>query len=433
MLNISERKKTKKKVELLAPAGSLKKMQYALGYGADAVYCGVPNFSLRARINQFSNKELIAAVDFVRKKRKKIYITLNIYAHQRHLAEIRKHIFFLKKLGVDGIIVSDPGILSLIRANWPACEIHLSTQANTTNLEAVQFWKKQGIRRIILARETTLGDLKEIGAEAKNVELEYFVHGAMCMSYSGRCILSQWMTGRSANLGDCSQPCRWAYKRARPLPSELPELELIDDQGRFGMLVSEDAQGTYFFNSYDLNLIEHVGDLISAGAASLKIEGRAKSVYYVAVVTRAYRQVIDAVEKQVSSKELKKIVQQQKRELSKLAHRGYSTGFLLGREPEHNFDNKTQKGEAQFVGEVEGVKKGLNVLRVHNQLRIEDWLEAVLPEKNVPLKIEQLFDDKMQKVVEAHGGHARRYYVKFDRLLDEFDLVRKITQQTKQD
>lgn len=400
-----------KKIELLAPAGNLSKLKYAITYGADAVYCGVPDFSLRVRINQFSEKDLVEAVKFVHKHKKKIYITLNIYAHNKHLEKIKKHLRFLKKLSIDGIIVSDPGIINLVKRYLPKVEIHLSTQANATNWEAVKLWKKLGVKRVILARELSLEEIKEVGKKVKGVELETFVHGAMCMSYSGRCILSRWMTGRSANLGDCSQPCRWGYRRLGI--REIREIRVVDDQGRYGMDVEEDDHGTYFFNSYDLNLIEHVKDIIDAGVVSLKIEGRAKSVYYVAVVIRAYRKVIDAIEKKVSGKELKKIVEEQKKELSKLIHRGYTTGFLLGQEPEHNFSGKLEGGGWEFVGEVEGQANGLIMARVHNALFASDRVEAVTPEKNIPVKIKKMFDWQKKEVAEAHGGHFRRYYFEF--------------------
>ena len=204
-----------KKIELLAPAGSLQKLKYAINFGADAVYCGMPDFSLRVRINKFSKDDLVEAVKFVHARKKKIYVTLNIYAHNFHLEKIKEHLKFLKKVGVDALIVSDPGIINLIKKYYPEVEIHLSTQANATNLEAVKFWRDLGVSRVILAREVTLSEIEEMRKKVKGVELETFVHGAMCMSYSGRCILSKWMTGRSANLGDCSQPCRWELRGRR--------------------------------------------------------------------------------------------------------------------------------------------------------------------------------------------------------------------------
>ncbi|HAI74349.1 MAG TPA: peptidase U32 [Candidatus Moranbacteria bacterium] len=419
------------KIELLAPAGSLEKLKYAIAYGADAVYCGIPDFSLRVRINHFSEKDLAKAVEYTHKHKKKIYATLNIYAHNRHLEKIKKHILFLKKIKVDGIIASDPGIISLIQKYWSDAEIHLSTQANATNIEAVNFWKKQGIKRIILAREISLSEIKEIKRKTKNIELEYFIHGAMCMSYSGRCILSKWMTDRSANLGDCSQPCRWKYYK---IPSSNFQVQsesdilcasVVDDQKRFEMNVEEDKHGTYFFNSYDMNLIEYIDNLMNAGIISLKIEGRAKSAYYLAIVTRAYRAVIDAIENKLSKKEVAKIIKAQKKELDNLVHRGYSIGFLLGCEPEHNFENRNNIAKYQFVGEVEGSEGKFNVLRVHNQVSLGDKLEAIMPEKNIPIEIKRILDYNKKEVNIANGGHKNRYYFEFDQVLEEMSLVRK--------
>lgn len=407
-----------KKIELLAPAGDLQKLKYALFYGADAVYCGVPDFSLRVRINRFSDKDLKEAVTYVHARGKKIYVTLNIYAHNKHLEKIKKHIQFLRKLKVDAIIASDPGIILLIQKYWPEAEIHLSTQANATNFAAVDFWKKQGVKRIILAREVTLFEIEEIKKKTRNIELEYFVHGAMCMSYSGRCILSKWMTERSGNLGDCSQPCRWGFQ-------EVKTMSVIDDQKRFKLDLEEDRHGTHFFNSYDMNLIAHLFALREAGVGSFKIEGRAKSAYYLAIVTRAYRAVLSALEGEKPEKEIKKIIKEQKDELDNLVHRGYSTGFLLGREPEHNFENKNNIAKFQFVGEVEGAEGKLNILRVHNQIAISDELEVITPEKNSKLKIKKIFDYDKKEVAVANGGHDKRYYFEFDKILEGMSLVRK--------
>ena len=423
-----------KKIELLAPAGDLNKLKYALAFGADAVYCGVPDFSLRVRINRFSDNDLTKAVEYVHARKKKIYVTLNIYAHNQHLEKIKKHIQFLKKLKVDAIIASDPGIILLIQKYWPKCEIHLSTQANVTNFAAVEFWKKQSVKRIILAREVSLSEIKEIKKQTKNIEMEYFVHGAMCMSYSGRCILSKWMTDRSANLGDCSQPCRWEYHETCNMKHETKNaggdnflsMSVIDDQKRYGMDVEEDAHGTYFFNSYDMNLLPHLSDLREAGVESFKIEGRAKSAYYLAIVTRAYRAVLDALENNLPVKETKAIIKKQKIELDNLVHRGYSTGFLLGREPEHNFENKNNPAKFQFVGEVRGVEGNLNILRVHNHVAIGDKLEAITPKENIKLKIKRILDYNKNEVAVADGGHNREYYFEFDKKLESGSLVRKV-------
>jgi len=304
-------------LELLAPAGSPEKLKYALHYGADAVYAGIPDFSLRARINNFDEKTLKAGVEYTHKKGKKIYVTLNIYAHHSHLAKVEKHLKFLKKIKVDGIIVSDPGIIRLIKKYCPETEIHLSTQANATNWQAVKFWHEQGVKRVVLAREVTLEEIREIKKNVPKMELEYFVHGAMCMSYSGRCILSKWMNNRSANLGDCTQPCRWRYHTTCNIKHETKNISVKDERNRFEIDLEEDQHGTYFFNSYDLNLIEHLKDLAEAGVESFKIEGRAKSVYYISIVCRAYQRVISSLGK---GKELIGSVKKSQKDFSTIHH-----------------------------------------------------------------------------------------------------------------
>ncbi|EKE10948.1 MAG: hypothetical protein ACD_15C00171G0004 [uncultured bacterium] len=417
--------KHNKTVELLAPAGNLEKLKYAIAYGADAVYAGVPDFSLRVRINNFTEETLREAVEYVHQHKKKIYITLNIYAHNVHLEKIKKHLKFLKTLKIDGVIVADPGIVMLVKKYLPKTEIHLSTQANVTNAEAVKFWAKAGVKRIVLAREVTLEEIREIKKAVPKMELEYFIHGAMCMSYSGRCILSKWMNDRSANLGDCTQPCRWKYEVKGEDNLETRETSVTDDTKRFQVDLEEDRHGTYFFNSRDMNLSDHIQDLIEAGVDSFKIEGRAKSVYYVSVVTRAYRKIIDAGNK----KNLKQAIKGQQKELDTLTNRGYSKGFLLGVEPEHNFQGKMEGIEYKFVGQVEGKKKIIgktfNVVFVHNEMFLKDSLEAVTPKGTEKIRIKKILSHKMEEMGEAHGGHSNRFLVQFNEVLQEKTLLRR--------
>jgi putative protease len=410
-------------VELLAPAGNLEKLKYAIHYGADAVYAGVPDFSLRARINNFTQDSLREATEFAHKNKKKIYVTLNIYAHNKHLEEIKKHLKFLKTLNVDGVIVADPGIIMLVKKYLPQVEIHLSTQANATNIEAVKFWASAGVKRIVLAREVTLAEIREIKKAVPKMELEVFIHGAMCMSYSGRCILSKWMTGRSANLGDCTQPCRWQYKKTE----RVLETSVIDARDRFEMKLEEDRHGTYFFNSYDLNLLGYVKELVEAGVDSLKIEGRAKSVYYLAIVIRAYKKVLDSLGEK---SKLKQNIKAGQAELLELVNRGYWTGFLLGDEPPHNTESDNFKSQKKFVGEVEGEKivdkKKLCIVRVHNEIFPTDKIEVIDVDKNFAVKIKKIYNDSMEEVEEAHGGHAKRYFFEFDKSLSEKSLLRVV-------
>lgn len=407
-----------KKIELLAPAGNLEKLKYAIHYGADAVYAGMPDFSLRVRINNFTKDTLQEAMGYSHKHKKKIYLTLNIYAHNRHIPEIIEHLKFVKKLKPDGIILSDPGILLLVKKYLPKTEIHLSTQANVTNWQAVKFWRKLGVKRVILAREVTLEEIKEIKKRVPKMELEYFVHGAMCMSYSGRCILSKWMTGRSANLGDCTQPCRWKYKKT----GRVYKSSIVDDKKRYRIDLEEDQHGTYFLNSYDMNMLAHIDKLISAGVDSLKIEGRAKSIYYLSTVVKAYRKIIDYKN---NKKKYAEAMKEGERELNNLVHRGYWTGFLFGDTPPHNIHADNFKSNYKFVGEIEGVKNKLNIVRAHNEVFLKDKLEAITPDNIFSIKIKKIYNNKMELVKEAHGGHEKRYFFEFDKVLPKKALIRK--------
>jgi len=410
----------KKKIELVSPGGNLPKIEYAYYYGADAVYVGYPDFSLRARLNDFSETNLKKAVALARKREKKIYFTLNVYAHERHLAKIKKHLSFIKKIKPDAVIVSDPGILSLVKKHSPKTKIHLSTQANTTNSEAVKFWQSQGVSRIVLAREVTLEEIKMIKKKCPNIELEYFVHGAMCMSLSGRCLLSKWMRDRSANLGDCVQPCRWPYHATRENKEEI--------------ILSEDKNGSYLFNSKDLCLIEHLDKLAKAGVNAFKIEGRTKSVFYAALATKSYRRAINAVEKEKSGKKLNKIVKEEKSELNKLTNREYSTGFLFGKDKwENNFDCSHRRNRWQFVGEICPVKSRkagaplaqFNRVKVHNAIKTGDQLEIITPENIYASRVAEIKNEKAELVVSAHGGNRNIYFVGLSGEFPRGSLLRK--------
>lgn len=428
-------KRRSKKIELLAPAGSIEKLKYAIEYGADAVYAGIPDVSMRSRINTFSEQSLFDAAQYVHARGKKLFVTLNIYAHNYHLAAVEKHLKFLKKIKVDAVIVADPGIIMLVKKHLPDVAIHLSTQANTTNWQAAKFWYDQGISRIVLAREVTLEDIKEIHRKVPKLELEYFVHGAMCMSYSGRCILSKWMSGKSANLGDCTQPCRWGYKEKSKIQSskfknkdEALTMEVEEVQSGRPMELEQDKHGTYFFNSKDLNLLEHLEELKNAGVTSFKIEGRNKSAIYVASVARAYRSVLDAIESKKTAGEIRKTKKSAAKELEKLVNRGYTKGFLLGNEPEHNFAGNQEMGNFQFVGEIMASKGDELTVKIHNALRKDDVLEVIGKEKNIPIKVRSIYDMDREEVASAHGGHGKHYYLKINKKnIEAPSLLRKIT------
>jgi U32 family peptidase len=406
-----------KQVELIAPAGNLEKMRTAFAFGADAVYLGIPDFSLRVRINDFTEAKIKAAILEARKLKKKVYVTINIFAHNRHLAKLPRYLKILKDLSVDALIISDPGIMALVKKSWPKARIHLSTQANCTNWSAAQFWYQQGVKRIILGREVTLDEIKEIHRKCPKLELEYFIHGAMCMAYSGRCFLSKQFTGRSGNLGDCAQPCRWEYF-LREAKETGRELEIVEEE-----------HGTYLLNSKDLCLIKYLDKLAAAGVTSFKIEGRAKSVYYQAVVVNAYRKAIN----QLQIKNYKLRIKETERLFSelntRLVHRGYTTGFLLGKKGEQNIANSHAKSEWEFCGTVIanaprdsatiipgkkyqcllGAGKDapeMMKVRVHNTLKIGDEIEIVRPFMPIlPMKLERMnLAGSGEEITEAHGG-----------------------------
>ena len=382
--------KNNKKIELLAPAGNLDKMKTAISYGADAIYLGIPDFSLRVRINDFDLKKIKEAVDYAHNKKVRVYVTVNIFAHNHHLKKIIPYLKKINQIKPDALIFSDPGILSLLKKYCPKIDLHLSTQANCTNYEAVKFWQKQGVKRIILGRETTLQEIKEIRKNCPKIELEYFVHGAMCMSYSGRCFLSKDFLNRSANLGDCVQPCRWEYDVFIKAKGHDEVLELV-----------EEKHGSYLLNSKDLCLIEHLHDLIKAGLGSFKIEGRAKSVYYLANVIAIYKRAI---------KDKKKIGFLHNELLNKMTHRGYTKGFLLSKKADQNIDNSHFSSDWEFCGQVvfSEKKKDIFVLKikVHNTINQGDLVEIILPDYEIiNFKVDKMLDYKTkQEILEAHGG-----------------------------
>ena len=448
--------------ELLAPAGSFEKLKYALEFRADAVYAGLPDFSLRARINKFDKKQIIEAIRYTHNRDKKIYVTINIFAHNQHLDILKKHLLIYKKDLPDAFIVSDIGVVEIIKKILPNAKIHLSTQANTTNWQTAKFWQKQGVERIILARELTIKEIKEIHKKVPKLELEYFVHGAMCLSYSGRCLLSSWQTGRNSNLGDCAQNCRWKYH----LMEEKRPNEYIPTE--------QDEHGTYLLNSKDLCLIEYLDELKNAGITSFKIEGRAKSVYYLAQVVKAYRTALDINNTNKKNIEIKKL----KGELKKLQNRTFTTGFLFG---ECKFDGQETKfshikEEYEFVGEVidseygicnlefEKLKienkktgtrslkcnkskfkktdssyrlkpglqlpnglKNLVKIKVHNAIFTGDRVEFIQPKgDNIFCKIKNIYDDRtLEKLRSAHGGQDRMVYIEISKKPEISSVMRK--------
>ncbi|MGI6120348.1 MAG: peptidase U32 family protein [Desulfosporosinus sp.] len=327
-----------RKPELLAPAGDWEKLKYALTYGADAVYLGGQMFGLRAYAGNFSFEEMQQAVYRAHALGKKIYVTVNIFAHESDFAGLPRYLKQLEELNVDGAIVSDPGIIVLAQEVAPRLPLHLSTQANCTNSYAAGFWLKQGIERIILARELTLEELRNMRAKVEG-ELEIFIHGAMCMSYSGRCLLSNYLTGRDANRGECTQPCRWGYSL---IEVKRPEQMLP---------IEEDQRGTYIFNSHDLCLLPYLPLLKTIGLDSVKIEGRMKSVHYVASTVKVYRDAIDTLW-DAGEEAFQQKLPQWLEEMDKVSHRDYSPGFLFGKPGanSHNLESSRYVREYDFAG-----------------------------------------------------------------------------------
>lgn len=421
--------KTKKpSLELLAPAGNLLKLKTALSYGADAVYLGIPDFSLRVRINDFDLPKIKLALKYAHERGKKVYVTVNIFAHNKHFGKLEAYLRKLKSLQVDAFIVADPGVLSLIKKIIPRAELHLSTQANCTNLESARFWFSQGVNRVVLGREVTLAEIKAIHRALPKLELEYFIHGAMCMAYSGRCFLSKMFIDRSGNLGDCAQPCRWQYDVNRytvKAKGHEEELELVEEE-----------HGTYLLNSKDLCLLKQLPELIKAGVTSFKIEGRAKSVYYQATVCAVYRRALNLIAKRISASDLKKELSYLYQELeTKLIHRGYTTGFLLGGKAEQNIANSHNKSVWEFCGQAIKIVKSkegqVNLLfKVHNTIKLGDEIEIIGHDYDIiKLKLKKLVSAKTgEKLVEAHGGGgAQECLIELNKdiSLPEFAVLRR--------
>ncbi len=379
----------KKPVELLAPAGNMEKLETALLYGADAVYAGGSDFSLRSKAGNFSLEELHEARKRTRELGRKLYVTLNIFGHNTDLAGIEGYLKELRKVAPDALIISDPGIIWLARLHAPEIPIHLSTQANATNWAACRFWKEQGVERVVLGREVSMPEIREISARGQ-VELEAFVHGAMCMAYSGRCMLSMALTGRSANSGSCTHPCRWEYAVAEK-----------NREGEY-MPVEEDERGTYIFNSKDLCILPWLDRFIDSGITSLKIEGRMKSIHYVATATKAYREALDLI---LSGGDFAGAVPRLMEELSGIGEREYTTGFYLEeRDSQMQMYAPPEKEHLiRFLGKVLEVREdGTLLVEQRNKFSLGEELELLMPYgKNLSLTVEKLINQSGEPVESA--------------------------------
>ena len=375
--------------ELLAPAGNFEKLEIAVHYGADAVYLAGKNFSLRNFSGNFSNEELKEAVSFARHHGIKIYLACNIYSRNHEQKQIRKFLEHAGRINPDAIIISDPGIIMLSKQVIPEIPVHLSTQANTTNINAVKFWHSLGIKRVNLARELSLNEIQEI-CSSGHAEVETFIHGAMCVSYSGRCLLSSFLSGRDSNRGLCSHPCRWKY-------SVVEELR----PGEYHCLM-EDSRGRYIFNSKDLCMIEHIPELIDAGIHALKIEGRMKGINYLATVVKTYRHAIDSY---INDPERYVTDPLWIEELTNIYHREYCTGFYFNL-PDSELLNSTNKHHGQihgFIGKIiECENDNTCRIAVRNRLSKGDTIEILSPAgPGAKIKIDCLYDSKGQEITHA--------------------------------
>jgi putative protease len=403
-----------RKPELLSPAGTYEKMQYAYAFGADAVYAGVPRFSLRTRENDFTQEKLKQALEYAHRIGKQFYLTMNIFPHNRKVDSFLKSLDTIARLKPDALIMSDPGMIIEAREKYPDLIIHLSTQANTINWRSVKFWKDLGLKRIILSRELSIDEIKEIKQRVPDIELETFIHGAICIAYSGRCLLSNYFTHRDANQGSCTNACRWQYNLYQEPKEKITEDDeylplnhsyYIEETERPDSLmpIDEDEHGTYIMNAKDLSTIGIINELTEAGIDSFKIEGRTKSVYYVSIVTRAYRRAIDEVLMGSKVDELTK------QEVKAVANRGYVSGFL-----EKNPVDRGQNYEAShsndhthtFTGIIDNYDKDTKkaVIRVRNRFQKGDRLELVILDKTIPFKVETIEDLEGNSLDVAHGG-----------------------------
>ena len=403
------------KPELLAPAGNLEKLKVAVMYGADAVYVGGLKYGLRTGAQNFTLDELTEGINFAHERGKRVYLTLNIIPHNDDLEGLPGYVKQLKGLLLDGIIISDPGIMSIVKDIIPEMEIHLSTQTSTTSYAAVNFWYQQGIRRIILARELSLVEIKEIIEKTPDdMKIETFVHGAMCISYSGRCLLSNYMTGRDANRGSCAHPCRWKY-------------HLVEEKrpGEY-FPVTEDEKGAYFFNSKDLCMIEHIPSLIDAGISAFKIEGRMKSAYYVANIVKAYRHVIDNY---LSNPEGYRFDEKWLNEIKKTSNRCFTHGFYFNHPDgdEQRYDSSAYIKTYDFIGIIHHYDKNTKIAAMEqkNRLFTGDEIEIFGPDDDFfTQKIVKMWNEEGEEIeVAPHAQQIVR--IKMEKPVKPWYIIRK--------
>ncbi len=401
-----------KKIELLAPAGNMSKLKTAFKFGADACYFAGKRYGLRAFSDNFDEDEMLESVEYAHKLGKKVYITINIIAHNTDFDGLIEYVKYLEEIKVDGVIVADIGVMSVIREVAPDLEVHISTQANITNVNAAKAFVKLGAKRLVLARELSLKEIRQIADSVEGIDIEAFVHGAMCISYSGRCLLSNYFTNRDSNRGACVQACRWNFALA--------------EKNRDGQYypILEDEKGTYILNSRDINMISHVEDLIDAGINSFKIEGRMKTDYYVATVVNAYRRVLDKMESgETLTDEEKDFFE---KELRKASNRTFGTGFYYGRENIENTESSSPMQTHEYVAYV--LENNGDVKVQHkNKFSVGDELEILSPDENFnkTFVVEEIINSKGENVSSAINVQEI-LTIKCPFNLKEGDLLRKV-------
>lgn len=389
------------KTELLAPAGSYEKLKLAVGYGADSVYFGGKKFNLRARSQNFSIKDINKAMKYLHNRNKKGYLTLNIFPRNYDLNKIKNYLRKLKDIDLDGIIISNLGVLKLVKKIIPSIDIHISTQANVTDYKSANYWYELGANRIILARELTFDEIKGFSNKAKP-EIEIFIHGAMCMAYSGRCLLSKYLTGRDANKGDCAHPCRWKYYiREEKRKDELFEIE-------------EDEEGMYIFNSKDLMLYDFIDKFMNIGIDAFKIEGRIKGILYLTTIVRTYRLLIDALHNN------EKPQKRWRENLFEANNRGYHTGFIEG---DQKFESNLHSSRTYSNYRLLGYLNEKNIFKAKAPFEVNDKFNYLSPNgKEGIVEIKNIFDLKTNELNEAKPGQD--YYVEFNPKIEKFSVLR---------
>ncbi len=404
----------REKAELLVPASSLEVLKTAVIFGADAVYIGGEAFGLRANAKNFSKEDMVKGIAFAHEHGVKVYVTANILAHNGDLEGARAYFAELKEMKPDALIISDPGMFMIAREVCPEIEIHISTQANNTNYQTYLFWHQLGAQRVVSARELSLEEIREIREHIpEDMEIETFIHGAMCISYSGRCLLSNYFTGRDANQGACTHPCRWKYA--------------VVEEKRPGeyLPVYENERGTYIFNSKDLCMIEHIPAICEAGIDSLKIEGRMKTALYVATVARTYRKALDDYYE--SEEKYRANMEWYKAEIGKCTYRQFTTGFFFGKPTNETqiYDNNTYVNEYIYLGIVEEVREDWLVrIEQRNKFCVGDTIEIMKPNgENVPVTVNGMFDADMNPV-ESCPHSKQLIYLQLSVVPEQYDLLR---------